>query len=74
MNFSKYSTSSNLAASSASGNLNHSMNYTQGSTSLKKQAGAPSQNKQEQSVERLNSCIADLKRLASSKVKRQAAP
>jgi hypothetical protein len=76
MNFSKYSTS-NLAAS---GNLNHSMNYTQGSNQLKRQGSSTATasqnpanvaNRQEQSVERLNSCIADLKRLASSKAKRQ---
>jgi hypothetical protein len=75
MNFSKYSTS-NLAAS---GNLNHSMNYTQGSSQLKRQGSSTTAtqnpanvaNRQEQSVERLNSCIADLKRLASSKAKRQ---
>jgi hypothetical protein len=72
--------------SSNSANLNNSLgNYNSGGPSMKRQGGstaiapqqqnssgggASGQNRQEQSVERLKTCIADLKKLAQNKVKR----
>eukprot|EP00347_Sterkiella_histriomuscorum_P022315 403330914 len=73
-NFQKYSTT-NISGTAAGGhgtgnfsNLNSSMGYMSNS-SMKRQSSGNT--RQEQSVERLKSCIADLKKLASNKIKRQ---
>jgi hypothetical protein len=83
MNFQKYSTTniSSVVGSTGAGapsstshlsNLNSSLGYMSNS-SMKRQSstgGGAGNTRQEQSVERLKSCIADLKKLASNKIKR----
>lgn len=70
INYSKYSTTNIPNGSSAYiSNLNNSMNIIgghSGANSVKRQSSGTSHNRQEQSVEKLKSCIADLKKVAAS--------
>ena len=75
MNYSKYHQTANFTSGAASGSTSShafgsAVNRGSSSNSRVYQTGAGPGGRQEQSVERLKSCIADLKKLATNKVKR----